>query len=65
MKSENMMEWKLKMWRNEIVKYDGIIKTNFFENGVVYFSVIQDIKKEGLTPLINSSSQISYWIYFL
>ena len=20
----NMMEWKLKMWRNEIVKYDGI-----------------------------------------
>ena len=65
MKSENMMEWKLKMWRNEIVKYDGIIKTNFIENGVVYFSVIQDIKKEGLTPLITPSSQISYWIYFL
>ena len=41
--NENMMEWKLKMWRNEIVKYDGIIKTNFFENGVVYFSVIHGI----------------------
>ena len=53
--NENMMEWKLKMWRNEIVKYDGIHcneyetiheklwRLTFFENGVVYFSVIQDI----------------------